>query len=726
MKSIVLLIDSLKGGGAERVTLTLAQTFIEQNYDVSIVMMQNIVAFEVDSAIDLYSLDFTKGMLSSLSYREYAHKLNHLLEEIEKKRGDTVFIGGSLGLTHRLMHLANLSKAYYFIHGSTSVAKLGQRSGLKRQIKMEKIRKLYHDKKLICVSDGVKEDILQLGITPESIYTIYNPFDYGAIEKMSCIPIDFELPKAPFIVHVGRFSALKRHDLLLTAFSRLKDTSYKLVLVGVGEEEQSVKNLALELGIKDRVVFAGFQSNPYPIIKAASLLVLSSDHEGLPTVIIEALSLHTPVVSTDCPSGPSEIMGYTLRQYLVPVGDSVALSSAMAVALESEYPFNEAVLRPFEKDAVVLNYQRLFKSESKRILLVIDSLRIGGAERVTLTLAKAFVSLGYGVDIIIIDAETKLEVPSSVRLMSINFQRCPASYLKYSTKLQQKIRSLQKENGANYSLILVHLQKAIRLMRTFSHPHIYFCIHTIISLSNLSTREGFRRELKIKRLQKIYNGLNLITVSGGIKKDLLREIDVHPKSIHTIYNPIDRFSLNDSAQEEDAYRYEGDYVVHVGRLTASKRHDRLLQIYKESGIEAKLLIVGDGEQYHEIEQEIKRLGLSDRVRMCGFITNPYALIQNAKVLLLTSDYEGFAIVLVEALMLGTPVISTNCPSGPAEIMKDELKKYLIDSDDISQFSKVLNEVAQTGYTIPNKLLERFESHKIAQDYLSLMRDDIQS
>ena len=720
MKTIVLLIDSLKGGGAERVTLTLSNVFMEQGYKVSIIMMQDIVAFDVDPRIDLSSLDFDKGMVSALSYKRFAHRLRQRLEAIRAREGEILFVGGSLGLTHRLMHLAKLHEAYYFVHGSTSLAKVGQRSGLKRKIKIEKIRQLYNDKKIICVSQGVKDDILALGIEPESIYVIYNPFNYKEIRRLAEEKIEYVLPKERYIVHVGRFSALKRHDLLLEAFSRLTDRSLLLLLVGQGEEEGAVRALAEVLKIENRVLFAGFQSNPYPIIKNAELLVLSSDHEGLPTVLIEALALETRVVSTDCPSGPHEILWPQLKAYLTKVDDPEALSHAMALALDTPYPFSPTVLEPFDQETVALQYQRLFKSPQKRILLVIDSLRIGGAERVTLTLAQEFVRLGYGVDLITIDAETKLEVDPMVRHISINFKRCIADYVKYGQKLHSKIEVLREENGVDYDLILVHLQKAIRLMRDFKHPHIYFCIHTMVSLSSLSGRTGLRRELKRRRLQKVYKGLDLITVSEGIKKDLLEEIKVDARSIKTIYNPIDREVLFQRVQEPVAERYDGDYVIHVGRLTASKRHDRLLKVYKESNIDAKLLIVGDGEEYENIQNEIRRLGLEKRVEMCGFVSNPYALIKDAKVLLLTSDYEGFAIVLVEALMLGTPVVSSNCPSGPAEIMQGDLQQYLVDMDETEKFSKLLQDVYRDGYEISAVSLERFESRHIASEYLQLL------
>jgi glycosyltransferase involved in cell wall biosynthesis len=105
------------------------------------------------------------------------------------------------------------------------------------------------------------------------------------------------------------------------------------MIVGKGDNEESLKKLALELGILDRVIFAGFHSDPTPFYASADLFVLSSDYEGLPTVLIEALNFGLHIVSTDCPSGPSEILENGRWGRLVPIGDVTALANAMGEGL---------------------------------------------------------------------------------------------------------------------------------------------------------------------------------------------------------------------------------------------------------------------------------------------------------------------------------------------------------------------------------------------------------
>ncbi len=142
---------------------------------------------------------------------------------------------------------------------------------------------------------------------------------------------------------VGNLKPEKNQALLLRAFAALPRPDARLMLLGSGPQEAPLRALAEQLGLAERVIFAGFQRDPAPFYAAADLFVLSSNHEGFGNVIVEALSHGLPVVSTDCPAGPAEILDGGTFGLLVPVGDAAALAEAMDAALDA----------PVDRDALV-------------------------------------------------------------------------------------------------------------------------------------------------------------------------------------------------------------------------------------------------------------------------------------------------------------------------------------------------------------------------------------
>jgi glycosyltransferase involved in cell wall biosynthesis len=281
------------------------------------------------------------------------------------------------------------------------------------------------------------------------------------------------------------------------------------------------------------------------------------------------------------------------------------------------------------------------------------------------------------------------------------------------------IDDLIRENGYEYDLILVKLQKATRLMLGYNHPNLYHCVHNTLSMTAFKNRKGLKLFFKKRSLQKIYNGLNIITVSDGIKDDLLTIIEIKPQSIQTIHNPIDREHITRLALEPNPVQ-EDDYIIHVGRFDPAKRHDILLKAFALSNLNTKLVLVGDGSERDKIIAWIDTFGLHDKVIMCGFIQNPYPIIKNAKLLLLSSVHEGFGVVIVEALMLGTPVVSTDCKSGPNEIMTGSLAAYLVSVNDVEKLSETLQRIYHNPYVIPNTLMDQFLPATIVRSYMDLM------
>ena len=212
------------------------------------------------------------------------------------------------------------------------------------------------------VSKGVADDLaLATKLSPSHIQVIYNPIVTPGLQKKSKAPLEhpwFKAGEIPVILGVGRLTAQKAFSVLIEAFAQVrKSHPTRLLILGEGEERPQLEALIRQLGLEQDVNLPGFVSNPYPYMANAALFVLSSRWEGLPTVLVEAMSLRTPVIATDCPSGPREILGNGQYGQLVPVGDSSALALAIQNFLVNgaACPCEES-WKPYELDFVTDQY----------------------------------------------------------------------------------------------------------------------------------------------------------------------------------------------------------------------------------------------------------------------------------------------------------------------------------------------------------------------------------
>ncbi len=220
------------------------------------------------------------------------------------------------------------------------------------------VRKEYTGKKIIAVSEGVKHDLLQtLRVKPAAIEVIYDPYNISRIQRLAAEAIE---PPAnrPYIVHVGAFDKIKRHDLLLEAFAQISE-NVDLYLIGEGRERKRIEKLAKRLGLEDRVFFPGWQKNPYPWIANAEATVLSSDSEALPRVLIESLIVGTTPVSTDCKYGPSEILRGDLARFLAKTGDPADLARKIDEALTRPAKIEPSCYEAFDEKLILQKYLKL-------------------------------------------------------------------------------------------------------------------------------------------------------------------------------------------------------------------------------------------------------------------------------------------------------------------------------------------------------------------------------
>jgi glycosyltransferase involved in cell wall biosynthesis len=355
----------------------------------------------------------------------------------------------------------------------------------------------------------------------------------------------------------------------------------------------------------------------------------------------------------------------------------------------------------------------------KKICFVISSLSGGGAEKVVLTLAEVLSEMGNEIHIILVKNKIEYEINlNHYKIHSLSKTGRLSNIRQFNQfLLTYKLKNLIKkeEIKQKFDLVISNLVDADKLCSKLSHENLYFCIHSDQSVI-LRKKSFFKRLRTVKR----YKNKNIITVSEGIKNNFLNILNIKPKSIQTIYNP---FNIKNIINLSTLYKIEKNdsFIIHVGRFMSVKRHDILLKAYKKSNIQEKLVLLGDGEKRKEIVRLIKELKLENKVILKGFVRNPYPYIKESKLLILSSDYEGFGNVLAEALILNTMIISTNCPSGPQEILIDELTQFLSPVGDIDLLSENIKKAINNPIEITEKYTQKFESKVIATQYMKLCK-----
>jgi glycosyltransferase involved in cell wall biosynthesis len=225
--------------------------------------------------------------------------------------------------------------------GTTVSAALAGGSRLRRQQWFAAMRRFYPQlQAIIAVSEGVADDITSItGLADDAIRVIRNPVVTPKLMSAAELPVDHPFLAAdapPVILGAGRLTRQKDFPTLLEAFAKVVATrEARLIILGDGSDRESLLGRATELGIADRLALPGFQYNPWAWMTRSSVFVLSSRWEGSPNVLTEALALGVPVVSTDCPSGPRELLQGGSIAPLVPMGDVDAMASAIHKMLDT-------------------------------------------------------------------------------------------------------------------------------------------------------------------------------------------------------------------------------------------------------------------------------------------------------------------------------------------------------------------------------------------------------
>ncbi len=354
--------------GVDRIARHLLPSIARRGYQVDLLVVENHGPYIESNEPNLRVIRFpTAHVYTALPYlvrylRRYRPTV--LLSDKDRVNRTSLWAKVISGVETRLV----------FRQGTTLSVDLASRGLLDRFVQTLSLRYLYRFAEVILVpSQGAARDLARLARLPEAKVRVAP----SPVVTMELLQGEQPLPdhpwyreKVPIIIGVGELCARKDFATLIRAFCHLRaKRPLRLIILGRGRQRKRLLELASGLGVAEDVDLPGFVPNPYPFMAHARLLAFSSRWEGLGFVLIEALSLGTPVVSTDCPYGPREILKDGLYGPLVPVGDDLALARAMETVLEASTSkdFLRQAAFPYEVERSTTAYLELMGLSPRRL-----------------------------------------------------------------------------------------------------------------------------------------------------------------------------------------------------------------------------------------------------------------------------------------------------------------------------------------------------------------------
>ena len=361
----------------------------------------------------------------------------------------------------------------------------------------------------------------------------------------------------------------------------------------------------------------------------------------------------------------------------------------------------------------------------EKISLFVSNLEGGGAERVMVTLANQFNEMGYSVDLVLVQARGPYlkDVQSQVNIVSLNASKNMFSLVPF-------IRYLRKERPKAILSTLLVINIVTVVAKWLSGVQTRVVLREAINASaDINSKKGqLERYLGAMRRWALKGADAIVAPSFGVKSDLVKTFRIDSNRVKVIYNPVDIDKIRNLSVNPDKFLESLDLgrpiVLAIGRLNGQKDFSALIESFEliSTQCNALLVILGEGELRRSLEELISHKGLSDRVYLPGFVANPFTFMKRADVFVLSSLYEGMPNALIQATVFNKQIVSTDCPSGPSEILENGKYGCLVEIGDIDGMAQgILKGLSGSLTTLSSeKVKGSYEASEIAKKYIEVL------
>lgn len=362
----------------------------------------------------------------------------------------------------------------------------------------------------------------------------------------------------------------------------------------------------------------------------------------------------------------------------------------------------------------------MIKSNIKKVCIVVSSLGGGGAERSSALLSEMLDELGFEVHIVTVLNKVNYSYKGKLLNLGLLKSKDDSSWgrLKRLLVFKKYLRTHKFDYIIDNRTRIGFVKELIISKLVYSSIKIVYCVHSFKTRNYVHSNRVLGRWL-------YRSSYRIVCVSHMISDKLRANYGF--KNLETVYNSI---AVNSFNELKNSNQNNGDYILFFGRIEDSIKNLTLLidayQMSKLPETNIKLILLGDGKDKHTLQQKVEQLNLNNHVLFFNYMAKPFQMVRNALFTVLTSQYEGFPMSLVESLYLGVPVVSVNCNSGPSEIIINETNGLLVENNNPLAFADALNRMIEDKKLYLNcksnatSSVEKFSMEKIGSQWKSIL------